>query len=65
MTLSEGSPASAIITQNSVNSMEERMRLTGRDIVVRFEGDFVGELNEVDGLQDSQTLANRGNTYFF
>jgi hypothetical protein len=32
--------------------------------MVRFEGNVVGNLHEIDGLQNSQTLANRGDTYF-
>jgi hypothetical protein len=33
--------------------------------MVRFEGNIVGNLHEIDGLQNGQSLANRGDTYFF
>lgn len=33
--------------------------------MVSFEGDVMVQLNEVDRLQNGQTLANRGNTHFF
>ena len=33
--------------------------------MVRFERYFMGELYEIDGLQDRQTLADSGNANFF
>jgi hypothetical protein len=39
-------------------------RLTRGNVVVRFDGDVMSELHDVDSLQNGQTLANRGDTYF-
>jgi hypothetical protein len=39
-------------------------RLTRGDVVVKFEGNLMSKLYEVDSLQNGQTLANRGDTHF-